>query len=207
VNPATDLCAKFTSSILGRMTELLLIRHGETDYNRQLRFQGQIDVPLNATEPLDALLSSDLQRARATAEPLRSHRGLAMEVDAAWREQAFGVLEGVEVPTVRLSHPELWAAWSRHEADRAPPGGESNVVFHARVMHALRMLLAAWPAGARLAVFTHGGVLDMVWRDVNGRPLAGPRECAIPNTGLNRLRWDGSRLHIVQWADAAHLEA
>jgi 2,3-bisphosphoglycerate-dependent phosphoglycerate mutase len=202
------------------MTELLLIRHGETDYNRQLRFQGQIDVPLNATghaqaqaladrlaqEPLDRLLSSDLQRAQATAEPLRARRELPLTLDAAWREQSFGVLEGVEVPTVRLSHPELWAAWSRHEADHAPPGGESNVSFHARVMGALRTLLALVPKGSRVAVFTHGGVLDMVWRDVHARPLAGPRECAIPNTGINRLGWDGTRLAVLRWADAAHLE-
>lgn len=201
------------------MTELLLIRHGETDYNRQLRFQGQIDIPLNATglaqarrlgqrlagEPLDAVVSSDLQRARATAEPLLQQRGAAARLDPLWREQAFGVLEGLEVPSVRFSHPELWAAWSRHDADHAPPGGESNRSFHARVMQALRALADAQP-GARIAVFTHGGVLDMLWREVHGLPLAGPRECAIPNTGINRLRWDGERLEIVQWADAAHLE-
>lgn len=200
------------------MTELLLIRHGETDYNRQYRFQGQIDVPLNQTglaqarrladrlaaEPLDAVVSSDLQRARATAEPLLQARGAQARLDPLWREQAFGVLEGLEVPSVRFSHPELWAAWSRHEADQAPPGGESNVRFHARVMQALRALAEARP-GARVAVFTHGGVLDMVWREVNARPLAGPRECEIPNTGINRLRWDGGRLEILQWADAAHL--
>lgn len=200
------------------MTELLLIRHGETDYNRQFRFQGQIDVPLNETgraqaarladrlagEALDAVVSSDLHRARATAEPLLQARGAPLRLDPLWREQSFGVLEGLEVPSVRFSHPELWAAWSRHDADHAPPGGESNRHFHARVMQALRALPEAHP-GARIAVFTHGGVLDMVWREVNGLPLAGPRECAIPNTGINRLGWDGQRLQILQWADAAHL--
>lgn len=200
------------------MTELLLIRHGETDYNRQFRFQGQIDVPLNETglaqaarladrlagEALDAVVSSDLHRARATAEPLLQARGTPLRLDPLWREQSFGVLEGLEVPSVRFSHPELWAAWSRHDADHAPPGGESNQRFHARVMQALKALSEARP-GARIAVFTHGGVLDMVWREVHGLPLAGPRECAIPNTGINRLGWDGQRLQILQWADAAHL--
>lgn len=201
------------------MTELLLIRHGETDHNRQWRFQGQIDVPLNATgraqaerlaqrladEPLDALVSSDLQRARGTAEPLLARRALPLALDARWREQAFGVLEGLEVPKVPETHPELWAAWSRHEADHAPPGGESYRAFHARVMQAIRALAEAHP-GRRVAVFTHGGVLDMAWREAHGLPLAGPRSCAIPNTGINRLRWTGERLEILQWADAAHLE-
>jgi 2,3-bisphosphoglycerate-dependent phosphoglycerate mutase len=54
-------------------------------------------------------------------------------------------------------------------------------------------------------VVTHGGVLDMLWRTVHGVSLHGPRECAIPNTGINRLRWRGDTLDIVGWADDAHL--
>lgn len=203
-----------------RLTELLLIRHGETDYNRQLRFQGHIDVPLNPTghaqalslaerlssEPLDAVVCSDLTRARETAAPLLERRGLEAGLDARWREQSFGVLEGLIVPSVRDSHPDLWAAWSRHDAEHAPPGGESNLSFHARVMEALAGTAAQCPGG-RVAVFTHGGVLDMVWRHARGLPLAGPRTCEIPNTGINRLTWDGSRLTILSWADDAHLRA
>lgn len=201
-------------------TELLLIRHGETDHNRQGRFQGQVDVPLNATgqqqaqrlaqrlrdEPLDVLVSSDLSRARGTAEPLRALRvGLALATDTAWREQGFGVLEGLVVAEARMSQPEAFAAWWAHTPDGAPPGGESPRAFHARVNAALQALAKAH-AGARVAVFTHGGVLDMIWRTVHGLPLSGPRECVIPNTGINRLRWMDGRLELLQWADAAHLE-
>jgi probable phosphoglycerate mutase len=201
-------------------TELLLIRHGETDHNRQGRFQGQVDVPLNTTglaqaerlaqrlqqEPLDVLVSSDLSRARGTAEPLRAlRRGLDLATDAAWREQAFGVLEGLVVAEARLTHPEAFAAWWAHTPEGAPPGGESPRVFHARVLEALQALALAH-AGARVAVFTHGGVLDMVWRSVHGLPLSGPRACEIPNTGINRLRWVDGRLELLQWGDAAHLD-
>lgn len=200
------------------MTELLLIRHGQTDFNRELRFQGQVDAPLNATghdqaarlaerladEGLDLVVSSDLARARDTAAPLLARRVLANRLDPAWREQAFGVLEGLVVTDVPVLHPALWDAWSRHEADTSPPGGESYRAFHARVMAALRAVAEAH-AGARIAVFTHGGALDMVWRDLHGLPLAGPRQCEIPNTGVNRLRWDDGRLELLQWADTAHL--
>jgi len=201
------------------MTELIVIRHGETDWNRQHRFQGQIDVPLNdaglaqadrlarrlADERIDVLVCSDLQRARRTAEPLLQARSLAPAVDALWREQGFGVLEGLDVPTIRSQHGALWNQWVRHEADYAlPQGGESNTAFHARVMRALQTLLAAH-AGQRVAVITHGGVLDMLWRQAQGLPLHGPRECDIPNTGINRLRWAGGQLQILQWADADHL--
>lgn len=201
------------------MTELLLIRHAETDWNRLMRFQGHSDTPLNARgqsqaerlarrlldEPIDLVVTSDLQRTRQTAQPLLSLRGLRSEADPVWREQAFGVFEGLDAATIQARHPDLWAAWLRHEADLAPPGGESNRQFHARALAALRGLAAAH-AGRRIAVVTHGGVLDMLWRTVHGLPLSGARACAIPNTGLNRLRWDGERLQIVEWGDAAHLE-
>ena len=201
------------------MTELIVIRHGETDWNRQHRFQGQIDVPLNdvglaqadrladrlASEPIDVLVCSDLQRAQRTALPLHLPRRLSPVIDPLWREQSFGVLEGLDVPTIRNRHADLWNRWVRHEADYAlPQGGESNTAFHARVMQGLQALVAAH-AGKRVVVVTHGGVLDMLWRTAQGLPLHGPRECDIPNTGINRLRWTGNRLQIVRWAEADHL--
>lgn len=208
------------------MTELIVIRHGETDWNRQQRFQGQIDVPLNAMgleqadrlaealadEPIEVVIASDLQRARQTAErAIAAHRDspgrLRHEplIEPLWREQSFGVLEGLDVPTIQREHPELWARWIRHEADYALPGGESNLAFFERIGRALEATLAAH-AGRRVVVFTHGGVLDMLWRRVHRLPLSGPRTCDIPNTGINRLRWRDGALHIVGWADAWHLD-
>ena len=200
------------------MTELIVIRHGETDWNREQRFQGQIDVPLNATghlqaqrlaqalagERFDALLRSDLQRARQTVQPLEQALAHAALPQAGWREQSFGLLEGLDVPTIKTRHPDLWSQWLRHDADYALPEGESVRQFHARVLAALRAL-AQEHEGRRLLVVTHGGVLDMLWRTAHGLSLSGPRECAIPNTGINRLRWRGGTLDIVHWADDAHL--
>ena len=200
------------------MTELIVIRHGETDWNRQQRFQGQIDVPLNAAgraqaarlglrlanENFDVVVASDLQRARATAEAAAS--GRAIEVDPLWREQAFGVLEGLDVNTIVERHPDLWALWLRHDADfAAPGGGESVRMFSERVLRGLQRVVKAH-AGRSVAVFTHGGVLDMLWRASRKLSLQGPRVCDIPNTGINRLHWRDNALHIVEWADAAHLE-
>ena len=67
--------------------------------------------------------------------------------------------------------------------------------------------LAARHPGQRLAVVTHGGVLDMIFRTVHALPLVGPRACPIPNAGLNHLRLRGDQLEIVRWADDAHLAA
>ena len=200
------------------MTELLFIRHGETDWNRQQRFQGQIDVPLNAAghaqaarlgqrladDPYDALFSSDLVRARETAAPLAAAWGQQPTLVPGLREQSFGVLEGLDVPTIQERHADLWPLWLEHRADFALPGGESLRQFHARVMDAVRQLAADAP-GRRLAIVTHGGVLDMLWRTAQRLPLDGLRACEIPNTGLNRLRWVDGTLQVERWADDGHL--
>ncbi|MBS1178365.1 MAG: histidine phosphatase family protein [Proteobacteria bacterium] len=200
------------------MTELIFIRHGETDWNRQQRFQGQIDVPLNATghlqaqrlaealagERFDLLLSSDLQRARQTIAPLERQQARPVLAQADWREQGFGVLEGLSVDEIKARHPELWAQWQRHDADYCLPEGESVRRFHTRVVDAVRELVRQHE-GRRVLIVTHGGVLDMLWRTVHGHPLHGPRDCAIPNTGINRLRWRAGSLDLERWADDAHL--
>ena len=200
------------------MTELILIRHGETDWNVQGRFQGQIDVPLNAMglrqaalmaermarERVDVFYCSDLLRTRQTAEPAAARLALGAVPDAALREQHFGVLEGLSFDEVKARHPDELAAWLRHDPDYALPGGESVRSFHARVLAAVRAL-AAQHAGLRLAIVTHGGVLDMIYRTVHALPLVGPRTCPIPNAGLNRLRLRSDALEIVSWADDAHL--
>ena len=200
------------------MTEFIFIRHGETDWNRQQRFQGQIDVPLNAagrgqaerlaarlaSSPADALFASDLQRAQQTAQALAQAWNLRTNSVPALREQSFGILEGLEVAAVPSLHPELWEQWLTHQADFALPGGESLRQVHDRVLDAVRQMAESHP-GRRLAVVTHGGVLDMLWRNAQRLPLHGRRDCAIPNTGINRLRWRDGQLEILNWADDAHL--
>jgi probable phosphoglycerate mutase len=200
------------------MTELTFVRHGETDFNREQRFQGQIDVPLNDTgqaqarrladalagERFDLIVSSDLARARQTAWPLAQRQATRALAQTDWREQRFGVLEGLSAAEVKARHPQLWAQWLRYDADDRLPDGESVREFHTRVLGAVQALVRAHE-GRRLLVVTHGGVLDMLWRTVHGAPLHGPRACAIPNTGINRLRWRAGALDIVRWADDAHL--
>lgn len=201
------------------MTRFLFIRHGETDWNRQQRFQGQIDVPLNAlgrlqaarlgerlgSEPADALVCSDLGRARETAAPLAAAWGLEPEPSTAMREQAFGILEGLDVPTIKERHADLWSQWIVHRADFALPSGESLRQFHRRVIDGVADL-ARRHTDRTVAVVTHGGVLDMLWRTAHRLSLDGLRSCEIPNTGINRLHWTGDTLVIDHWGDAAHLE-
>lgn len=200
------------------MLELLMIRHGETDWNRELRFQGQVDVPLNATgheqarrlgerlagEAVQQLYSSDLIRTLQTAGPSAQRLGLASVGNRALREQSFGLIDGMSVPDIQQQHPDIWARWQAFDPDYAPPGGESQRQFHARVMDALARLVQAH-AGQRLLIVTHGGVLDILFRVANGLALGGPRQCDIPNAGINRLRTDGRNVDILSWAETGHL--
>ena len=204
------------------MIDLWLVRHGETDWNRELRFQGHLDAPLNglgmrqaqrlgahlASVPPSPLLASDLVRTRQTAEPLAGHWQTSAVPDSLWREQAFGVIEGLTFEQVRERHPDIVQGWRTHDPDFAPPGGESRRQFHARVMQAVQTLVErcrqeGWQSPV---VVSHGGVLDMVYRSATGQSLGGPRECPIPNAGLNHVRTDGVRFEIVAWALTDHLE-
>ncbi|WP_345536877.1 histidine phosphatase family protein [Variovorax defluvii] len=203
--------------------ELILIRHGETDWNRELRFQGHIDVPLNDTgheqarrlglrmarESAHHLVSSDLMRAQQTAAPAAQQLGLDILTSVALREQNFGLVEGMRAEEIQAQHPRAWEDWLKFNEDHAMPEGESTRQFHARVMETLGSL-AATHAGKTVIVVTHGGVLDMVWRTARGLGLNGPRRSEIPNAGFNRIRVaDAARptaIDILDWADTAHLD-
>lgn len=204
------------------MTELILIRHGETDWNRELRFQGQVDVPLNAVgheqarrlgarlagQAAQLLVCSDLMRTQQTALPISQHsqHPFAREavLAAALREQHFGLVDGQRVDDIKVKHPEAWSRWIEFHPDYAFDGGESTRQFHARVMAAVRGLVLAH-TGKTLVVVTHGGVLDMIYRTARGLPLSGPRQSDIPNAGLNRVRITGEAIDILSWADTEHL--
>lgn len=209
------------------MTDFLLIRHGETDWNRELRFQGQVDVPLNdmgllqaqrleqrfealrqaestKQRPFTRVISSDLQRAQQTAAPVARALGHACEIAPGLREQCFGDFEGMRVPEIKEKFPSAWQRWLDFDADYAVEGAESTRVFHDRVITALGQLAAQFP-DEHLVVVTHGGVLDMVWRNAQALSLHGPRVCDIPNAGVNQVAWRDAALHIQAWADTSHL--
>ncbi|MDB5878193.1 MAG: Phosphoglycerate mutase [Variovorax sp.] len=203
-------------------TEIILVRHGETAWNRELRFQGHVDIPLNdagheqarrvglrlAGEAVDHAFSSDLMRAQQTAAPAAQQLGLKVVTQAGLREQHFGVVEGLRAEDIRQLHPRAWEDWLAFREDHAMPEGESARQFHTRVINALGAI-AATHAGKNLLVVTHGGVLDMVWRTAHGMSLNGPRQSDIPNAGINRIRLADpqkpTEIEILYWADTRHL--
>jgi len=201
-------------------THLIVIRHGETAWNRERRLQGQIDIPLNDTgraqaralaealtgEPIDAVYSSDLGRAMETATPLAQALGLRVRAEPRLRERCYGALENMTYAEVAEKRPEDFARWQARVPDFAPPGGESLREFHERAVEAALSLARRHP-GERIAVVAHGGVLDCLYREATGMTLEAPRQHELLNASVNRLRCDSANLTLLQWADVSHLEA
>jgi 2,3-bisphosphoglycerate-dependent phosphoglycerate mutase len=130
---------------------LLVVRHGETDYNVQHLLTGQSDVPLNnrgeqqalavgkylASETLDVILSSDLQRARVTARAVAHHHGLTIVEDLRLRELSLGCWEGKTKEMVQEQFPEEYRLWQEDDLTNAPPGGETIQQLRNRLVSTL----------------------------------------------------------------------
>ncbi len=205
-------------------TQVLFIRHGETDWNRVKRIQGHIDIPLAQSgieqarrlagrlareardgARLDAIYSSDLQRAQQTAWPAAQALGLEPQLVEALRERAYGVFQGHDSQEIAHRYPDDYARWQTRDAGFAPEGGESVRVFYHRVVHAVAAIVAAHP-GDRIACVTHGGVLDCIYRHARGLALDAPRDYALLNTSINTVQFnDDGTVQVLEWADVAHL--
>ena len=202
------------------MTEILLIRHGETDWNVEKRLQGHTDIDLNregvrqATalgralldEPLDAIFSSDLKRAFGTAQGIAIPRGMSIQLDKGLRERCFGAFEGLNHPEISDRFPEDYAAWKRRDIDARYPQGEFHAEtlreFSNRAVDAITTLAGAY---RKVAIVTHGGVLDSVYRRAKNMGYEHPRDFDVLNASINRVTWDGANFQILKWADVAHL--
>jgi probable phosphoglycerate mutase len=163
------------------VTTLLLARHGETDWNRELRIQGSSDIELNelgreqaqaladelADVDLDAIYASDLSRARATAEVVAATKELPVRLDPRLRERAFGSWEGL----TREDIEERFLPDDR-------PDGESDEDVRTRVLAAIDEIAAAHP-GQQVLVVSHGGALNALWHHALGERIERWGNCAV----------------------------
>lgn len=161
------------------MTQLCLIRHGQTDWNLEGRYQGQSDVPLNdkglaqarsLVEQLegrsfDAIFSSDLKRAGQTAEHIARHLGLTVQIEPRLREINQGEWEGVLVEEIKARYAEIWSKRTEDPANVRPPGGETVREVAERVSAALDDISRLFPTG-RVLIVSHGlSIATAICRD------------------------------------------
>src|SRR5690606_34862179 len=156
------------------MSELWLIRHGETEWNRQRRVQGSVDIPLNdvgrqqarllarrfVDEPcrIDAVVSSDLIRSVETARASADVLALPVELDAGLRERRYGIFEGLSFNDLALKFPSAAKAVRERCVHYNLEDGESLVVFQRRIFATLESIAQRYP-NQRVLVFTHSAVL------------------------------------------------
>lgn len=203
-------------------TKIVLIRHGETAWNAERRLQGHLDIALNregerqaralgralAGERIDHIVSSDLLRARQTAEAVAGHHGHPVRQDRALRERCYGGFEGLLYTEIAERFPAQFAAWQARDVDaELPPGanrGESFRTFYERVTGAVLGWAAAHP-GQTLALVAHGGVLECAYRAALGLSLETPRDFKVHNASINRFVVAGGALRLVKWGETEHL--
>ncbi len=202
------------------ITRLLVIRHGETAWNTESRIQGHIDIPLNDKgrwqaervgvaladeQALDAIYSSDLQRACLTAQAIADARQLPITLDATLRERHFGHFEGKTQAEIAAHWPEDARRWRERDPSYGPEGGESLQDFYQRCIEAVQRVAAQHP-GETIAIVAHGGVLDCLYRAATGVALDAPRTWHINNASVNRLLYSPEGLSLLAWGDTRHLD-
>ena len=201
------------------LTRIVAIRHGETSWNVDARIQGQLDVGLNETgrwqalrlaqaladERFDAVYSSDLGRAWQTAQAVAEAAGVVLRSDQRLRERGFGVFEGLTFAEIEQRFAPQAQRWRSREASFGPEGGETLAGFVERAVDAVAAI-AARHRGQHIAVVTHGGVLDALYRAASRIPIDAPRTWQIGNARINRLLHGEQGFMLVGWNDHLHLE-
>jgi len=200
-------------------TRICLVRHGETEWNAEGRVQGQTDIPLSAVgraqaraaaeslarHGFSAIYSSDLLRVRQTAAPAAERLGLPVVLDAQLRERHYGIFECLLYTEVRERFPQHYARFHDKDPEFDFDTGESLRAFCDRSLAAVGRI-ATSHRGEQVLVFTHGGVLDMVYRHIHALGLSAPREFGVPNAGLNWVECADDCWNMHAWADVAHLK-
>jgi probable phosphoglycerate mutase len=199
-------------------SRLVIVRHGETEWNVAGRIQGHTDSPLTAAgraqaeaigarrekESFDRLVSSDLGRAWQTAEAIARRTGHEIVANTRIRERHFGVGEGLTYDEVDARWPEGFSRTRQTDPDYVIPGGESRRQLYERIRDEFEAL-ARDAAGGCHAVVCHGGVLAILYRHIHGIPVGEPRAIPIPNASYNALRHERGRWIVEAWGDTAHL--
>lgn len=200
-------------------TRFIIVRHGETHWNRSGRFQGHLDSALTedgvqqahalaerlAAENIDKLYSSDLGRAYHTARLIAEKCQLRIVLDARLREKHLGVMQGLTAAEMKSRFPDAYVRYVSHEVDFVIPDGESLRQFHDRAI-ACCADLAARSKGSTVAVVTHGGLLGCLYRHVAGIALETPRDFPLLNASFNAFAYEDGEWTRETWGDVSHLK-
>jgi alpha-ribazole phosphatase/probable phosphoglycerate mutase len=201
------------------MIRLLLVRHGETEWNRQKRFQGQRDIPLNEfgrqqvsvlsrrlkNEAINARYTSDLSRAWETAKSISTINGeLVMIKDSRLREMNFGEWEGLTWAEIREKDPSVMENWSKYLAEKGPPGGETLFRFSERILKFSEEINKTHLDETVLLV-AHGGTIMVLICLLLGHPIEKYWQFRIEKASISDISVYPEGVIINQLNDTSHL--
>jgi alpha-ribazole phosphatase/probable phosphoglycerate mutase len=199
---------------------LLFIRHGETEWNATLRYQGKANIPLNergraqaraaadrlARYGATALYTSDLARAAETADLIGQHLGLQPIPMPELREIDVGHWEGYTPEELYRRFPEHMREYDRDPARTVRLGGESYAQLQQRALIALKQIQQAHRPNDTILAVSHGGTIRSLLCDVIGLDLAHFGRMWLDNGSLTELRLGSHGWRLLRLNDAAHLE-
>jgi len=204
--------------ILMKRTQIIIVRHGQTEWNIKGIRQGYLDSPLTAKgmaqakalgqrlarETFTALYSSDLGRAVQTAVEISMITGHEIVTDARLRERHLGIFQGLNGEEIVTKYPEERRLMRSQGPGYVIPGGESMVQQVERNMACLNEL-AARHEGEQIVVVTHGGVVSGFFRHTLEISLEAPRRFEFVNAGINVFAREEETWMLLTWGDVSHL--
>ncbi len=199
-------------------TEIILIRHGETEWNSQQRMQGHSNSDLSSVGqaqiqalgqwmknvPFDLIYSSDSLRAKQTAEAITQFSGHELQFDQRLREKNLGVFEGLTSEEARERHPEVFRLFKTAGSKYVIDEGESTQQLQDRALEIVNEIRIKHPE-ERVLLVTHGGFIRVVMKHSLGLSLETPTRFLIRNTGVFRLVWEDKWI-VSQMGGVSHLE-
>lgn len=183
--------------------KILLLRHGQTEWNALQKYQGHKDIALNdigrtqagqlgdylqSHEDIEAIYCSDLSRSRETADIIARKLQLPVQIDKRLREISFGLWEGMTYEEVSLAYPAEYEQWFNNNLALKVPGGETVDELLARVLPVLGEV-AARHSGTVLIV-SHGGLIKTVLNYIYGQKRW---DTYLHPASISSLEWDGIR--------------
>ncbi len=200
-----------------KITRLTVIRHGETEWNTQNRFQGHLDSKLTALgikqaeaiadelkgETFDIIYSSDLERAKHTADVIAGRLNMTVHTEQDLREINLGVMQGLIKDEFILKYPEVI---TNFHADPVYviPDGESKQLFFNRITGVLERITDRHKNHSILLV-AHGGVLDIMIRYTFDIPLSAKRNFSLYNASINRFTVNNGEWKLESWGETSHI--
>ncbi len=201
------------------VTRIILVRHGQTAWNRDERIRGRSDIPLDETGleqarataryiaarwPLTAVYASPLQRAMDTARAIAAAQGLEAQPLDGLLDLSFGEWEGLPIPEVQTRYPDLWQAWMTAPHTVHFPGGESLDDIRERSMAALRDVVGRHP-GETVALVAHRVVNQVLLCAVLGLGNDHFWQIGQDTCAVNEIEWNGRFYRLTLMNDTSHL--